>query len=88
MPMPVVFTSTSLLWIQPDQGIDTHNGHTRLHRGFQLLDLAHAGLQNTCLQAVVYLAVGQVQTVVLVVLRLRELFRVLRGGIGRVHRAL
>lgn len=31
MSMAIVTTSTLLLWIQLDQGIDTHNGNTRLH---------------------------------------------------------
>ncbi len=31
MSVTVVTTSTLLLWIQLDEGIDTHNGHTRLY---------------------------------------------------------
>ena len=68
MPVTIIFSAAALLRIQLNQGINTHNGHTCLHRGLQLLDLAHARLKDTSLQAVVHLAVGQVQTVILVVL--------------------
>lgn len=47
MSMTVVTTSALLLWIQLDQGIDTHDGDTRLHCRLQLLDLAHTGFQHT-----------------------------------------
>lgn len=84
--MPVV--TALLLWIKLNQCIDTHNRHTRLDGRLELLDLAHAGLQNTGLQAVMYLAICEIQTVVLVVLRLGKLFRVLRRRVGRVDSSL
>lgn len=76
MAMPVI--TALLLRVKLDQRVDTHDRHTRLDGGLQLLDLTHAGLKDTGLQAVVHLAVCEVQTVVLVVLRLGKLLRVLR----------
>ena len=84
--MPVI--TTLLLRIKLDQCVDTHDRHTGLNGGLQLLDLAHAGLENTSLQAVMHLAVCEVQTVVLVVLRLGKLFRVLRRGVCGVDGSL
>jgi hypothetical protein len=57
MSMPIVVSAASLLGVEPDQGINAHDSDTCLHGGLQLLDLAHAGLQHTCLQAVVHRAV-------------------------------
>ena len=85
--MPVV-AATLLLRVELNQRVDTHNGNARLDGRLQLLDLAHAGLEDTGLQAVVHLAVCQVQTVVLVVLRLGELLGVLRGGVCGVDCSL
>ena len=85
--MPIV-AATLLLRVQLNQRIDTHDGHARLDGRLQLLDLAHAGLEDTGLQAVVHLAICQVQTVVLVVLRLGELLGVLRGGVCGVDGSL
>jgi hypothetical protein len=88
MPVTIILATAALLRIQLDQGINTHNGHTCLYRGLQLLHLAHTRLEDTSLEAVVHFAVGQVQAVVLVVLRLRQLLGVLRGGVGRVNGTL
>ena len=85
--MPIV-AATLLLRVQLNQRIDTHDGHARLDGRLQLLDLAHAGLEDTGLQAVVHLSICQVQTVVLVVLRLGELLGVLRGGVCGVDGSL
>ena len=85
--MPVV-AATLLLRVELNQRVDTHNGNARLDGRLQLLDLAHAGLEDTGLQAVVHLAVCQVQTVVLVVLRLGELLGILRGGVCGVDCSL
>jgi hypothetical protein len=78
--MPVV-AATLLLRVKLNQRIDTHNGNARLDGRLQLLDLAHAGLENTSLQAVMYLTICEVQTIVLVVLRLGKLFRILGGRV-------
>jgi hypothetical protein len=86
MTMPVI--TALLLRIKLDQCVDTHDGYARLDGGLQLLDLAHAGLKDTGLQTVMYLAVCEVQTVVLVVLRLGKLFRVLRRGVCEVDGSL
>jgi hypothetical protein len=77
--MPVI--ATLLLRIKLDQCVDTHDRHTGLNGGLQLLDLAHAGLKNTSLQAIMHLAIREVQTVVLIVLRLGKLLRILRRGV-------
>lgn len=77
MSMPIV-TATLLFRIQLDEGIDSHNSNTRLHCRLQLLDFAHAGFQHTSLEGVVYLAIGKIQTVVLVVLGLCKLLGILR----------
>lgn len=84
--MPVI--TTLLLRIKLDQCVDTHDRHARLDGGLQLLNLAHAGLKDTGLEAVMYFAVCEVQTVVLVILRLGELFCVLRRGICGVDGSL
>jgi hypothetical protein len=85
--MPIVLTAP-LLRVQLDQRVNTHNGDTGLNRRLELLNLAHAGLEHTGLEAVVYLAVREVQAVVLVVLRLGELLGVLGSGIGGVNGSL
>ena len=85
--MPII-TAALLLGVEFDQCVDTHDRHACLDCGFQLLDLAHAGFKHTSLQAIMYLAVCELQTIVLVVLRLGELFSVLRGGICGVDGAL
>jgi hypothetical protein len=85
--MPIVLTAP-LLRVQLDQRVNTHNGDTRLNRRLELLNLAHAGLEHTGLEAVVYLAVREVQAIVLVVLRLGELLGVLGRGIGGVDCSL
>lgn len=81
--MAVVLSTTPLLRIQLDHGINAHNRHARFNRTLQLLHLAHARLQHARLQAVVHLAVYQVQAVVLVVLGSRKLLGVL--GSGRIR---
>lgn len=83
-----VVTAALLLRIQLDEGIDSHNGNTRLHRRLQLLDLAHAGFQYTGLERVVYFAVSKIQAVVLVVLGLGKVLGVLRRGVCWVHGTL
>jgi hypothetical protein len=70
MAVPVVLPS--LLGIQLDQRVDAHDGHTRLHRALELLDLAHTRLQHAHLQLVAHAPLEQVQAVVLVVLLARE----------------
>ena len=57
-----------LLRIQLDQGINTHDADTGLNGTLQLSDLADAGLQHTDLDLVNNLALGEIQTVVLVTL--------------------
>jgi hypothetical protein len=85
MSVTIIVTTSTLFRIQLDQGINTHDGDASLHCGLQLLHLAHTRLKDTSLQTVVYLAVRQVQSVVLVVLRLRQLLRVLGRRVGWVH---
>jgi hypothetical protein len=77
MSMPIVVTTSSLFRIKLDQGINTHNGDTGLHCGLQLLHLTHTWFKDTSLQAIVYLAVRQIQAIVLVVLGFRQLLGVL-----------
>jgi hypothetical protein len=78
MSVAIVITSTPLFRIQLDQRIDTHDGDTSFHSTLQLFHLAHAGLQSASFQAIMYLAVRQVQTVVLVSFGTGKLLRVLR----------
>lgn len=85
--MPII-VAAPLLRVQLDQRIDTHDGDTGLNGRLELLDLAHAGLEDTSLEAVVHLSVREVQTVVLVVLRLGELLGVLRRGVSGVDCSL
>lgn len=85
--MPII-TTTLLLRVQLDQCVDTHDGDASFDGRLELLDLAHARLKHTSLQAVVYLAICEVETVVLVVLRLGQLFRILRGRICWVDGSL
>lgn len=73
LSMTVTIVLTPLFRVQLDQGVDSHNGNTSLDGRFELLDLAHAGLERAGLDAVVYSALGQVQAVVLVVLLLCDL---------------
>ena len=54
------------LWVQLDHRVDTHDGNTGLHGTLKLLNLTHAGFQDTGLQAVVDAALHQVEAVVLV----------------------
>jgi hypothetical protein len=83
-----IILAAPLLGVQLDQRVNTHNGDTGLNRRLELLDLAHAGLEHTSLEAVMYLAVREVQTIVLVVLRLGELLSVLGRGVRGVDCSL
>jgi hypothetical protein len=85
MSVTIIVTTSTLFRIQLDQGINTHDCDACLDCGLQLLHFAHTWLEDTSLQTVVHLAVRQVQTVVLVVLRLRQLLRILGRGVGWVH---
>ena len=87
MTVSIILTAP-LLGIQLDQGVDTHDGDAGLNRRLELLDLAHAGLEHTSLEAVMYLAVREVQAVVLVVLRFGELLSVLGRGVRGVDCSL
>lgn len=80
MPMPIILPAPPLLRIQLNQRINPHNRDARLDGALQLLDLAHAGLQHAGLEAIVHLAVEQVQAVILVALAAGELFCVFGGG--------
>ncbi|KAI6759311.1 hypothetical protein HG530_009991 [Fusarium avenaceum] len=57
-----------LLRIQLDQGIDTHDADAGLDGTLELSNLAHAWLQHTDLNLINDLALGEIQTVVLVAL--------------------
>lgn len=60
------------LWVQLDHRVNTHDSDTSLDGTLELLDLAHARLENTSLKAVVDPALGQVKTVVAVGLLLGD----------------
>jgi hypothetical protein len=63
----------SLLFrIQFDHGINTHDGNASLNSTLELLELTHARLQYTGLEAVMDTALGQVETVVAVFLLLGD----------------
>lgn len=66
--------------VQLDHGIDTHDGYAGLNSTLELLDLTHAGFQDTCLDAIVDPSLGQIKTIVLVVLLLCDSLIVLVGG--------
>ena len=69
-----------LLGIKLDQGVDSHNRHASLDSALELLDLAHARLEHTRLDAVVHAALGEVEAVVAVALGLGDGFGVGVGG--------
>lgn len=77
----VTIITTLVLRIELDHRVDSHDGHTSLDSTLQLLDLAHGRLQDTHLQAVDNTTLGEVQTVVLVVLLLGKRFLVFGGGL-------
>ena len=77
--MTVTIIAALLLRIKLDHRVDSHNGYTSLDSTLQLLDLAHGRLQDTHLQAVDNTTLGQIQTVVLVVLLLGERLLILGG---------
>lgn len=54
------------LGVQLDDRVNAHDGYAGLDGTLQLLDLAHAGLEDTGLQAVVNASLHQVQAVVAV----------------------
>ena len=60
------------LGVQLDHGINTHNGNAGFDGTLELLDLAHAGFQNTGLHGVMDTALRQVETVVAVRLLLGD----------------
>ena len=68
-----------LLRIQLNHGINPHNRNASLDRTLELLDLAHARLQDTSLDRVGNLALHQVEAVVLVRLLLSDGLFVLVG---------
>ena len=72
-----------LLRIQLDHGIDPHDGDARLDGTLELLDLAHAGLENASLERVMDATAGQVKAVVAVILLLGDGF-FLRVGLAFV----
>jgi len=56
--------------VQFDDSINAHDGNTGLDSTLELLELTHARLQNTSLEAVMHTALCQVETVVTVLLLL------------------
>ena len=82
--MHVLGSAATFLRIQPDQGIDAHDGDAGLDGALELLDLAHAGLDDARLEHVAHLADREVEAVVAVRLGARE--RLLVRGRGRVAR--
>jgi len=69
-----------LLGVELDKSVDSHDGHAGLDGTFELLHLAHAGLQHAGLQTVVHAALCQVKTVVAVALGFGDGFSVGVGG--------
>lgn len=69
MPVSIV---TLLLRIQLDHGVDSHDRDARLDRRLELLDLAHAGFEDTGFHAVLHPALAEIETVVLVALSLGQ----------------
>lgn len=69
---PLVTVSIILLafGVQFDHSINAHDGNTSLNSTLELLELTHARLQNTSLEAVVNTALCQVEAVVAVLLLL------------------
>ena len=61
-----------LLGVQLDHRVNAHDGNAGLDSTLELLDLAHTGLQNTCLQSVVDSSLHQIQSIVAVGLLLRD----------------
>lgn len=55
-----------LFWVQLDHRVNTHDGNASLNSTLELLDLAHAGLQNTSLESIVNPSLHQIQTIVAV----------------------
>jgi len=70
--MTVTIITTLVLRVELDHRVDSHDSHTGLDGTLQLLDLAHGRLQYTHLQAVDDTTLGEIETVVLVVLLLGE----------------
>ena len=68
MTMAIVTTASSLLGIELDQGVDTHDGDAGLDCALELFDFAHAWLEHAGLDLVDYFAFGEVESVILVVL--------------------
>jgi hypothetical protein len=66
--------------VQLDHGIDTHDGYAGLDSTLELLDLTHAGFQDTCLDAIMDSSLSQIKPIVLVVLLLGDSLIVLGGG--------
>lgn len=60
------------LWVQLNNRINTHDRNASLDSTLELLDLAHARLEHTSLEAVVDPSLHQVETVVLVGLLLGD----------------
>lgn len=69
MPMSIILL---LLRIQLNHGINPHNRNASLDRTLELLDLAHARLQDASLDRICHLALHQVEAVVLVRLLLGD----------------
>jgi hypothetical protein len=79
--MTMTIITALLLRVKLDHGVNSHDSHTSLNSTLQLLDLAHGRLQNTHLQTVDNTTLGQIQTVVLVVLLLGKRLFVFGGGL-------
>lgn len=77
--MTVAITLRLLLGVQLDHGINAHNGYTSFNSTLELLNLAHAGFQNTGLEAVVDSSLHQIETIALVCLLLGDSLLVLVG---------
>ena len=69
-----------LLRVKLDQSVDPHDRHASLDSTLELLNLAHARLEHTGLDAVVHAALGEIEAVVAVALGLGDGFVVGVGG--------
>lgn len=86
--MSVTIIFGPLLRIKLDERVNTHDSDASLNGGLELLDLAHAGLEDTLLQLVDEPTTGKVKTVVLVVLLLGRVLLGRGRGVGVVSSAL
>jgi hypothetical protein len=82
MTMTIITTTTLLLSIQLDHGINPHDGNTSLDSTLQLLDLAHSGLQHSYFNTIDNPPSTQIKSIVFVILLFGKRFFVFGGRCG------